>query len=58
MTGGPVRVPPARRPKYASPLSQMADRLAIIPAQWIGDRSYVPHADGQGRARRHKSPVG
>ena len=46
------------RAKYASPLSQMADRLAIIPAQWIGDRSYVPHADGRGRARRHKSPVG
>jgi Ion channel len=46
------------RAKYASPLSQMADRLAIVPAQWIGDRSYVPHADGRGRARRHESPVG
>jgi hypothetical protein len=46
------------RAKYASPLSQAADRLAIIPAQWIGDRSYVPHADGRGRARRRKSPVG
>jgi len=43
------------RAKYASPLSQMADLLAIIPAEWIGDRSYVPHADGRGRARRRKT---
>lgn len=40
------------RGKYASPLSQMADRLAIVPAEWIGDRTYAPHVDGRGRTRR------
>ncbi len=42
------------RTKYASRLSQMGERLAIVPAHWIGDRSYVPHADGRGRS--HKKP--
>ncbi len=32
---------------YASPLNQMALHLAIPPAQWIGDRSYLPHRDAQ-----------
>jgi len=45
------------RATYASPLSQLAERLVIIPAAWIGDRSYVPHADGRGRARRHRPPA-
>jgi ion channel len=40
------------RGKYASPLSWMADRLAIPPAEWIGDRIYAPHVDGRGRTRR------
>src|SRR6267378_7976151 len=40
------------RGKYASQLIQMADRLAIVPAQWIGDRTYAPHVDGRGRTRR------
>jgi len=40
------------RGKYASQLIQMADRLAIVPAQWIGDRTYAPHVDGRGRSRR------
>ena len=31
------------RAKYASALNVMAERFAIIPAQWIGDRSYIPH---------------
>src|SRR3984893_9210747 len=39
------------RGKYASPLSWMADRLAIVPAAWIGDRTYAPHVDGRGRTR-------
>lgn len=39
------------RPKYASALSVMAARFAIIPAQWISDRSYLPHQSGRGRAR-------
>ena len=40
------------RGKYASQLNQMAHRLAIIPAEWIGDRTYAPHVDGRGRIRR------
>ncbi|HYT14549.1 MAG TPA: potassium channel family protein [Candidatus Nitrosopolaris sp.] len=42
------------RGKYASRLSLMSQRLAITPAHWIGDRSYVPHADGRGRSHRKK----
>jgi hypothetical protein len=45
------------RAKYASTLRRTADWLAIIPAEWIGDRSYLPHADGRARGRRRKSPV-
>jgi hypothetical protein len=44
------------RAKYASRLSLMSQRLAIVPAHWIGDRSYVPHADGRGRSHRKKVP--
>ena len=40
------------RSKYASPINQMAARFAIIPAQWIGDRSYLPHRSGRGSRRR------
>jgi Ion channel len=40
------------RGKYASQLIQMAHRLAIVPADWIGDRTYAPHVDGRGRTRR------
>src|SRR6266540_1533548 len=36
------------RSKYASAVNQMAGRFAIIPAQWIGDRSYLPHRSGRG----------
>ena len=39
------------RSKYASPLNQMAQWLVVPPAQWIGDRSYVPHV-ARGPARR------
>ena len=39
----------ALRSRYAGPLNEMNKRLAIIPAQWIGDRSYLPH---QKQARR------
>ena len=39
------------RSRYAFGLNAMARRFAIIPAQWIGDRSYVPHRAGA-RARR------
>jgi hypothetical protein len=39
------------RRRYASPLNQMAHWLAIVPARWIGDRSYLPH-DSSSRRRR------
>ena len=39
------------RRKYAFGLNFMARRFAIIPAQWIGDRSYIPHRPGR-RPRR------
>ena len=37
---------------YATPLNQMAIWLAIPPAEWIGDRSYLPH-----RKRSTRLPV-
>jgi hypothetical protein len=43
----------ALRAKYAFPLNQMAKRLSIIPAQWIGDRSYLPHERNR-RARTRR----
>lgn len=39
-----------RRGVYASPLIRMARELAVAPAPWIGDRSYLPHA-GRALAR-------
>jgi hypothetical protein len=47
------------RSKYASPLNQMAQWLVIPPAQWIGDRSYIPHRAKRGsRSRRRKAAAG
>lgn len=40
------------RSPYASPLNQLARELLIIPAQWIGDRSYLPHRGRPGRRLR------
>lgn len=40
------------RSTYASPLNQMAQLMAIIPAQWIGDRTYLPHVRGGRPGRR------
>jgi len=40
------------RRKYAFGLNSMARRFAIIPAQWIGDRSYIPHRPGRVGRRR------
>lgn len=42
----------ALRSRYASPLNQMAHWFAILPARWIGDRSYLPH-----RSPRRRRPV-
>jgi hypothetical protein len=39
------------RSRYAHQLNQVAKTLAIVPAQWIGDRSYLPH-DRRTGARR------
>ena len=45
------------RSKYASPINQMANQLAITPAQWIGDRSYLPHRQSRSlRPRRRSQP--
>ena len=42
----------ALRSLYASPLNQLGQRLAIQPAAWMGDRSYLPHVRRQARPRR------
>jgi hypothetical protein len=48
----------ALRSLYASPLNQLARRLAILPAKWIGDRSYLPHAQrAPARSGRPKPPA-
>jgi hypothetical protein len=39
------------RTKYATPLNLLARNMAIVPAQWIGDRSYLPHRERASRAR-------
>jgi len=47
------------RSKYASPLNQMAHWLVIPPAEWIGDRSYIPHRVKRAtRSRRRKAAAG
>ena len=47
------------RAKYATRLNQMALWLAIPPAQWIGDRSYLPHRTKRApRPRRTKAAAG
>lgn len=48
------------RSKYASPLNQMAQWLVIPPAQWIGDRSYIPHRAKRATrsSRRRKAAAG
>jgi hypothetical protein len=40
------------RSSYASPLNGLARALVIIPAEWIGDRSYLPHRQRETRRRR------
>jgi Ion channel len=44
------------RTNYAAPINGLARALAIIPAQWIGDRSYLPHREREQRrfGRRRK----
>jgi hypothetical protein len=49
------------RSTYASPINGLARALVIIPAEWIGDRSYLPHLEGASRRRagggRRKPPT-
>ena len=40
------------RSTYASPINGLARALVIIPAEWIGDRSYLPHRQREQRPRR------
>jgi hypothetical protein len=42
------------RAKYASSLNLMAQYLLAPPAQWVGDRSYLPH---RSRPRRRRQPA-
>jgi hypothetical protein len=37
------------RSNYASPINGLARALAIIPAEWIGDRSYLPNRERETR---------
>jgi hypothetical protein len=47
------------RARYATGLNQMALWLAIPPAQWIGDRTYLPHRTKRApRPRRRKAGAG
>jgi hypothetical protein len=39
------------RSTYASPINGLARALVIIPAEWIGDRSYLPHRQQTSRGR-------
>ncbi len=39
------------RSNYASPINGLARALSIIPAEWIGDRSYLPHRQREQRRR-------
>lgn len=45
------------RTKYASALNQMASWLLTPPAQWVGDRSYLPHRERRGRRRKEPEPA-
>jgi hypothetical protein len=40
------------RKRYASTLSQLAERLVFPPAPWLGDRTYLPHLSASRRPRR------
>ena len=40
------------RSSYAAPINALARALAIIPAEWIGDRSYLPHRERESRRSR------
>jgi hypothetical protein len=44
----------ALRSMYASPVNELARRMAIMPAKWIGDRSYLPHTQRGPRVRQPK----
>jgi len=39
------------RTTYASPINGLARALVIPPAEWIGDRSYLPHRQRETRRR-------
>jgi hypothetical protein len=42
------------RAKYGSVVNQLALLLAVPPAEWVGDRSYLPHRQ---RRKRAKAPT-
>ncbi len=46
-----------QRAKYAFPLNQVSDWLAVVPTQWLGDRSYLPHRRAAATRRRRLLPI-
>lgn len=48
----------ALRSTYARPLNQLSRFLAIDPAPWVGDRSYLPHERARTAARHRRRASG
>lgn len=44
------------RSQYGAVVNQLALLLAVPPAEWVGDRSYLPHRQRRRRARTAASP--
>jgi len=45
------------RSRYASTLNQVAHLLAVPTAEWVGDRSYLPHRQSRALAPRRRKPT-
>lgn len=45
------------RSRYASTLNQVAHLLAVPTAEWVGDRSYLPHRQSRSLRPRRRKPT-
>jgi len=45
------------RSRYASTLNQVAHLLAVPTAEWVGDRSYLPHRQSRALRPRRRKPT-
>ncbi|HSP08287.1 MAG TPA: ion channel [Candidatus Dormibacteraeota bacterium] len=45
------------RSRYASTLNQVAHLLAVPTAEWVGDRSYLPHRQSRALRQRRRKPT-